>query len=205
MPKVSDILANAKAGKLSIATCTQVLRDSEGAKGGAKAVGHVLQHVFDADGSVRKGQPLKAKHFNRGPKIIEGKVDEGFNSFFKSLEQAAAYLKTILESKSGINSLELLSASDNVISLWYGVTSKDQYYKGTLQELSLTPTNDNYYTYWEDSIRSIVLRLHHRSGDELHVQSMYPTDKAFPAGAGQLIVRPDDKANPSPHKYCVLA
>ena len=207
MEKIKDILAAAKSRSLSIETCGKILAGSEGKKGGTTSPGHPLQHVAcEEDGSLRS---LKSDYFKRGPaKLVGGQLKDNkgqkFHSQFKDPEQAAAYLKTILESKAGINALGLLNDTDWAIFLKYGVGSGSEYYERSLQLLSAVRTNENFVMFLDKTIRSIELVLHHKYGDELHVQSMYPSGLELPPGVGEVWVRPDDDVDPSPHHYCVL-
>jgi hypothetical protein len=207
MDKIADILNAAKTKSLTIEICRKILTGSEGKKGGAHTPGHPLQHVAsDNGGDLRV---LKSDYHKRGPgKLSHGKIvtnkGQNFHSQFKDLGQAAAYLKTILESKAGVNALGLLSATDWEIYLRYGVANGDEYYERTMQLLSEVKTNENFVLLLDKSMRSVELILHHKSGDELHVQSMYPSNRTFPPGVGEVQVRPNDDVNPSPHHYCVM-
>jgi hypothetical protein len=200
MEKIKDILIAAKAKGLSIESCRKIIVASEGA-------GHPLQHVArHEDGSLRG---IKSRYFKRGPgKFVDGQLKENkggkYHSQFKNLEQATTYLKTVLESKAGVNALELLSATDWAIHLRYGVASGGEYYERSLQLLSTVRTNDNFVMFLDRAIHSVELRLHHKDGDGLHLQSIYPSSDVFPPGVGEVRVRPDDEDDPSPHFYCVL-
>ena len=135
MPKIDDMLKDAKAGTLTIAECIQALNDSEGVKANSvwKAEGHALQHSNQDTSGV--GRRLDDEFHYRGPLPIEKQLKGGpnagmykaaitveptggftpksntFHSQFKDDQQAGMCLMMALRSKGGIWALELLKNS----------------------------------------------------------------------------------------------
>jgi hypothetical protein len=210
MPTIREILTDAASGALTEAACVQLLKESEGSYGGSKQPGHPLQHIAEDDSSTYL-RSLEDSYHLRGPaKLVAGNiVDTPGNkpkahSQFWNTAQAATYLKAVLESKAGINALGILNSTAWLVSIKYGIGSDraSNFAERSLQVMSATNPNHNFVMLLDRSIRSIVVVLHRADHDRLHVQTLYPTNKSFPPGAGQVTFK--SPGNPDPPGYSVL-
>lgn len=134
-----------------------------------------------------------------------------FHSQFESDDQAAMCLKLLLESKGGLWALKLLETNPRVsVTVSYGMPGGTKYINreahlvaagkpaSNIIAPALELSTDNFVLIDRKDMGSVVatLRSKHSPLGHLHVQTLYPTGDALPAGSSNV-----DVAAKSPTDY----